>query len=71
LRGSGVGSALLPVLIEWAKPLGFHKLVLTTFPFTTAGVKLYQKNGFRIVGDFKEQGLLNGIWTDVRIMELT
>ncbi|MBN9392302.1 MAG: N-acetyltransferase [Chloroflexi bacterium] len=70
LRGSGVGSTLLPVLIERAKPLGYHKLVLTTFPHTTAGVKLYAKNGFRIVGDYKEQGLLNGVWTDVRIMEL-
>lgn len=70
LRGNGVGSALLPVLIERAKALGFHKLVLTTFPHTTAGVKLYAKNGFSHVGDYKEQGLLNGVWTDVRVMEL-
>ena len=70
LRGSGIGSALLPALIERARPLGFHKLVLTTFPHTTAGVKLYAKNGFRHVGDYKEQGLLNGVWTDVRVMEL-
>jgi L-amino acid N-acyltransferase YncA len=69
-RGSGIGSALLPALIERARPLGFHKLVLTTFPHTTAGVKLYAKNGFRHVGDYKEQGLLNGVWTDVRVMEL-
>lgn len=69
LRGSGVGSTLLPVLVDKAKQLGFHKLVLTTFPHTTAGVKLYAKNGFRHVGDYKEQGLLNGVWTDVRIME--
>jgi phosphinothricin acetyltransferase len=69
LRGCGVGSTLLPALVSLAKPLGFHKLVLTTFPHTTAGVKLYAKNGFRHVGDYKEQGLLNGVWTDVRIME--
>lgn len=43
LRGSGIGSTLLPVLISLAKPLGFHKLVLTTFTHTPAGVKLYQK----------------------------
>lgn len=70
LRGSGIGSAILPPLVERAKELNFHKLVLTTFPHTTAGLKLYQKNGFRHVGDFKEQGLLNGIWTDTRVMEL-
>lgn len=70
LRGSGIGSILLPALIERAKPLGFHKLVLATIPQTSSGIRLYQKFGFQHVGDYREQGLLNGRWTDTRIMEL-
>lgn len=50
--------------------LGYHKLVLTTFPQNIAALKLYDKFGFRHVGDYREQGLLGGQWTDTRIMEL-
>jgi L-amino acid N-acyltransferase YncA len=67
-RGTGIGSALMEDLLRRAKALGYHKLVLTTFPHLVA-VKLYEKFGFRHVGDYKEQGLLDGVWTDTRIME--
>lgn len=67
-RGSGAGSALMDDLLRRAPALGYHKLVLTTFPHLMA-VKLYEKFGFRHVGDYKEQGLLDGVWTDTRIME--
>jgi L-amino acid N-acyltransferase YncA len=68
-RGTGVGTALMRELIERARRLEFHKLVLTTFPHSTAALKLYEKMGFRHVGDYKEQGLLDGVWTDTRLME--
>lgn len=67
-RGSGIGSALMEDLLRRAPALAFHKLVLTTFPHLPA-VKLYEKFGFRHVGDYREQGLLDGVWTDTRIME--
>lgn len=67
-RRTGVGYRLMQDLIARAKELGYHKLVLTTFPFLPA-VKLYEKLGFRHVGDYKEQGLLDGNWVDTRIME--
>jgi L-amino acid N-acyltransferase YncA len=69
-RGSGIGSALMADLIERARRLGYHKIVLATFPHSTAAVRLYERFGFRTVGDYKEQGLLDGKWTDTRIMEL-
>jgi L-amino acid N-acyltransferase YncA len=69
-RGRGLGSVLMAELIRRARVLGYHKLVLTTFPHLTGAVRLYEKCGFRHVGDYKEQGLLDGVWQDTRIMEL-
>jgi phosphinothricin acetyltransferase len=68
-RGAGVGSALLAALIERAQTLGFHKLVLAAFPFNEPGMRLYRRFGFREVGIYREQGLLDGHWVDVVIME--
>src|SRR5262249_54734459 len=59
-RGKGVGSALLSRLIELSREHGFHKLVLSAFPTNHGGMALYNKHGFRTVGIYKEQGLLDG-----------
>lgn len=67
-RRAGAGQRLMQDLIPRAKGLQYHKLVLTTFPHLPA-VKLYEKLGFRHVGDYREQGLLDGTWVDTRIME--
>ncbi|MEK6717256.1 MAG: arsinothricin resistance N-acetyltransferase ArsN1 family A [candidate division NC10 bacterium] len=68
-RGKGVGGALLRALIARAKQLDYHKLVLSAFPWNAAGMALYQRYGFRTVGIYKEQGLLDGEWVDTIIME--
>jgi len=68
-RGKGVGGRLLRALVERAKCIGFHKMVLSTFPFNPAGIALYQRCGFRVVGVYKEQGLLDGHWVDTIVME--
>jgi len=68
-RGKGVGSGLLAALIERARGLGYHKLVLAAFPWNAGGMALYGKHGFRTVGTYIEQGLLDGKWVDTIIME--
>jgi len=68
-RGKGVGSRLLTRLIELARELGYHKLVLSAFPWNEGGMALYRKFGFRTVGTYKEQGKLDGRWVDTVIME--
>lgn len=68
-RGRGVGSQILQALEARARQLGFHKLVLAAFPFNAAGMALYLKCGFRVVGTYQEQGLLDGRWVDTIIME--
>ena len=43
--------------------------MLSAFPFNAAGMALYVRQGFRTVGIFKEQGLLDGRWVDTIVME--
>jgi len=69
-RGKGVGRQLLERLIELAREIGYHKMVLSTFPFNESGVALYERLGFRRVGVYREQGVLDGKWVDTLIMEM-
>jgi L-amino acid N-acyltransferase YncA len=68
-RGEGLGRVVLARLIDLARELGYHKLVLSAFPFNAAGMALYERLGFRTVGVYKEQGLLDGHWVDTIVME--
>lgn len=68
-RGKGVGRVLLPRLIEEARRIGYHKMVLAAFPTNERGMQLYEAMGFRRVGTYREQGLLDGRWVDVIVME--
>jgi phosphinothricin acetyltransferase len=68
-RGQGVGHQLLESLIERGRSIGYHKLVLAAFPFNAAGMALYERLGFSRVGVYREQGLLDGRWVDVVVME--
>ena len=68
-RGKGAGRVLLARLIELGREHGYHKLVLSAFPFNPGGMALYDKLGFRTVGVYKEQGRLDGAWVDTIIME--
>lgn len=68
-RGRGVGDALLGALVERAQSLGYHKLVLAAFPTNAPGMRLYERHGFTQVGVYHEQGMLDGRWVDVVVME--
>ncbi len=68
-RGHGVGGVLLLALDQRARAIGYHKLVLAGFPFNEPAVRLYARQGFRTVGVYHEQGLLDGRWVDVILME--
>ncbi|MEH7226628.1 arsinothricin resistance N-acetyltransferase ArsN1 family A [Bacillus sp. JJ1566] len=68
-RGKGVGGKLLSYIERLAKENEFHKIVLFTFPFNELGQGLYKKRGFREVGVFKNQGILDGKYVDVMAME--
>ncbi len=68
-RGKGVGKALLEKLEEVARSEQFYKILLFTFPFNGLGQGLYKKSGYREVGIFQNQGILDGKFVDVMAME--
>ena len=68
-RGRGIGDALLSTLEDRARALGYHKLVLAAFPTNLPGMRLYERHGFSTVGIYHEQGMLDGRWIDVIVME--
>ncbi|MEK4012725.1 arsinothricin resistance N-acetyltransferase ArsN1 family A [Peribacillus sp. FSL M8-0224] len=68
-RGKGIGCLLLQSIEKLAKENDFNKIVLFTFPFNQMGQGLYQKRGYREVGVFKNQGILDGEFVDVMAME--
>jgi L-amino acid N-acyltransferase YncA len=68
-RGRGIGDALLRALEERARALGYHKMVLAAFPHNAPGMRLYERHGFSTVGIYREQGMLDGRWVDVIVME--
>jgi phosphinothricin acetyltransferase len=68
-RGRGVGDTLLGALETRARALGYHKMVLAAFPGNAPGMRLYERHGFTTVGIYHEQGMLDGRWVDVIVME--
>jgi phosphinothricin acetyltransferase len=68
-RGRGIGDALLGTLTDRARALGYHKMVLAALPINAPGMRLYERHGFRTVGMYHEQGMLDGRWVDVIVME--
>jgi len=68
-RGRGIGDATLGALEGRARALGYHKMVLAAFPTNLPGKRLYERHGFSLVGIYHEQGMLDGRWVDVMVME--
>jgi L-amino acid N-acyltransferase YncA len=68
-RGKGIGRQLLDRLVEQARAIGYHKMVLAAMAHNRAGLALYSRAGFTRVGIYREQGQLDGRWVDVAIME--
>jgi len=68
-RGKGIGGQLLDRLIDLARGIGFHKMVLSALASNEAGIALYMRAGFSTVGIYREQGLIDGTWVDTIIME--
>ncbi len=68
-RGKGVGRRLLGRLIERARAIGYHKMMLAAFPFNESGMALYERMGFVRIGICHEMGVLDGKWVDTVIME--
>ncbi|WJE55783.1 arsinothricin resistance N-acetyltransferase ArsN1 (plasmid) [Bacillus cereus] len=68
-RGRGLGKKLLTSLENIGKQNSFYKFILFTFPFNNLGQGLYRRLGYREVGVFEKQGILDGKYVDIMVME--
>ena len=68
-RGKGIGSQLMPRVIQSSEQNGIWTLYASMFPENTATVRLHQKCGFRKVGIREKIACLDGDWRDTLIME--
>ncbi len=67
--GKGYASQAYGLVKEEAKKIGLRKIKLQVVKTNTNAVKMYQKLQFRIVGELKEERLIDEKYHDVIIME--
>ena len=51
-QGHGIGTELVSMLIEWAKELGYQKMILETGDLLAESVHVYSKLGFRKIPNY-------------------
>lgn len=67
--GRGIGSRLLPVLIDASERAGIWTMQAGIFPENAASLALHGACGFRVVGRRERLGKLDGQWRDVTLLE--
>jgi L-amino acid N-acyltransferase YncA len=65
----GLGSRLLTEIETHARQNDFHKLVARAFPANRGSRRLLRKFGYRVVGVYKRDAVVDGDYVDVMILE--
>jgi diamine N-acetyltransferase len=69
-RGQGYGTEATRLVLDYGfTALGLHSVQLTVFAYNLAGLRAYQKAGFKEVGRRREAHLMGGRLWDVVIMD--
>jgi phosphinothricin acetyltransferase len=69
-RGQGVGTRLIPPLIEAAPALGAHAIIAVIDGDSAISLHLHERFGFRPAGRLEQIGFKFDRWLDVIYMEL-
>ncbi len=69
-RGRGIGSALLPALIQRAAERGLHTMIAGIDATNAASLRLHAKFGFERVAQFREVGWKFERWLDLAFLQL-
>lgn len=66
-RDKGYGTETTRLILDYAfTSLGLHNVMLTVYEFNTAGLKVYEKAGFREFGRRTQCRLMGGkLWDEV------
>jgi L-amino acid N-acyltransferase len=68
-RRQGIGSALMPPLIESARALKLRAIIAAIDAENASSIRLHERFGFETVGNFKQVGFKFDRWLDVIYME--
>jgi phosphinothricin acetyltransferase len=68
-RGRGIGSLLLPPLLEAAASRGIHSIIAVVDASNEASLRLHARFGFTQVGHFREVGHKFDRWLDVLYLQ--
>ena len=68
-RGQGVGSALMPPLIERAALLGKHVMIAGVDAENHGSIRFHERLGFTRVAHFREVGFKFGRWLDLVFLQ--
>jgi RimJ/RimL family protein N-acetyltransferase len=68
-RGKGYGTETTHLMLDYAfTALGLHNVMLIVFEFNAAGIKAYQKAGFKEFGRRRECRLMGGkLWDEIHM----
>jgi diamine N-acetyltransferase len=71
LRGSGYGTEATRLMLDYAfTGLGLQNIMLRVWEYNLAGIRVYEKAGFREFGRRTRAHLLNGEWWDDIYMQV-
>jgi diamine N-acetyltransferase len=69
-RGQGIGTEATRLTLDWGfNVMNLHNVVLEVMDWNAAGIRAYEKAGFRLVGRRREALLSGGRWVDEVIMD--
>ncbi|MDO5574619.1 MAG: GNAT family N-acetyltransferase [bacterium] len=51
-QGRGVGTKLISMLVEWAKEIGYNRVILETGELLAESCAVYQKLGFTVIPNY-------------------
>ena len=69
-RRTGYGSAIQSELLNRAREVGFHHVVVKIWASNEISIRMHERFGFSVVGTQTEIGRVDGEWVDVTIMQL-
>jgi L-amino acid N-acyltransferase len=69
-RGRGIGTALLPALIQRAAERGLHTMIAGIDATNEASLRLHAKFGFERLAQFREVGWKFERWLDLAFLQL-
>ena len=68
-RGKGYGTEATSLMLDYAfTALGLHNVMLTVFEFNPAGIRAYEKAGFKEIGRRRQCRMMGGkLWDEIHM----